>query len=240
MPAVAERSECVSRGLWFGVLALNPNDVLNPLEDFQGTSINRVPYLAYLNIIIPAITPKDRPAPGEVQGVTPVLPSPKNLKDIVGGVPGVLKGIVVDNVLPIYGALPFGSSDQPFPLLDFTIEAALAVAEVGRSEKRTLATFDQWPDIERQALLKRLQDDFRLRAGVASTVEGRAFLASREIALTQNDLDIAAALQMRRERSAKKAGGSNPVVAAIAGAAGAVVDGITQLDRLFAANPPDP
>lgn len=38
----------------------------------------------------------------------------------------------------------------------------------------------------------------------------------------------------------KKDGGGNPVVAAVNSAGNAVVGAVTQLDQLFAANPPDP
>jgi hypothetical protein len=214
--------------------------VLNLEADFKRTSINKVPYLDYLAIIIPVLLPKDRQSPEELKGVVPVIPGPKNLKDLAGGVPGVLKGIVVDNVLPIYGAQPLSGRDQPFPLLDFQIEAAFAVAESGRSEKRNLLNIDAWPDIERRVFFQKLEDDFRLRAAVASTVEGRALLARLDIRLTPNDIAIADALQVKRETAAKKKGGANPVANVVNNAGNAVVNAINQLDVLFASNPPDP
>lgn len=214
--------------------------VLDPLKDFQSTSINKVPYLDYLAIIIPAVTPKDRAAPEELKGVTPVLPSPKNLKDILGGVPGLLKGIVVDNVLPIYGAQPLSSGDQPKRTVEQLMEGVPPEPKPSPDGKYHISKIDDWPAEVRHNFLRRLEAEQRLRVAVASTVEGRELLRQREIRLSDADRQIADALQVKRENAAKKKGGGNPVVTAVNLKINEVVNAVTQLDQLFAANPPDP
>lgn len=202
--------------------------------------IRQFPRLDYLGLVIPEVVPKDRAAEGELRAVTPVLPSPKSVKDVVGGVGGVLKGIVVDNALPIMGAKPLGSGDQPYTPLMIVEEAGFAVARGARPERFKLTTFDQWPPDVREDFVLKLQNDFRLRAGVASTKEGLALIKQLQIPLSPNEMQLADALKAKRERTALKNGSGNPVVAALTGSGNAVVDAVTQLDRLFAANPPDP
>lgn len=202
--------------------------------------IRQFPRLDYLGLVIPEVLPKDRAAEGELKAVTPVLPSPKSAKDVIGGVGGVLKGIVVDNALPIFGAKPLGSGDQKYTALNVIEDASFAVAGAARPTRFKITEFEEWPEDVRFDFLLRVQNDFRLRAAVASTREGLALLRARQISLTPADLQLAQALLDKRERRPLKNGGNNPVVAAVTGSGNAVVDAITQLDRLFAANPPDP
>jgi len=213
----------------------------NPEDDLSLGENRQKFFSTAAGAIIVAVTPKDRAAEDEPKGVVPVLPSPKNLKDVIGGVPGLVKGVIVDNVLPIMGAKPLSGKDQPDnSTADALSDAAFAVAATGAPKRYLLPEFDQWPQDVQRRFLKRLVEDPNLRASVASTVEGRAIIKAREIPLTPTDDLRAAVATIGRGVAPKKKGGAAGIIKPLADAAGAITAGITALDRLFAANPPDP
>lgn len=215
------------------------NDVIaDPLK----TRVDKVQYGAIASIIANALLPHDREEKFANQPVVPKLPGLANLKDVPGGPLGIAKGIIVDNAKPIFGAQPFGKEDQPGFVEDQVGDPALAILEaIFEQQKRVkLADFDRQTLSFQRDVLSRLQKDEKFRASVASTPEGRAFLASKEIRISPRDVIGGIGASIAKSTAPKKAGGPAGIVGAVASAAGAVVAGATQVERFFAANPPDP
>lgn len=189
---------------------------------------------------IPIVTPRDRQAPEGPPNFPVKAPSvggvAKTLKTIAGGT----KSITVDQVLQIYGAQPLSGRDQvDTPAMQISDAAHGIVFREFRGRVR-LSDVGLLSDAEKQQILGNIRRDANVRQLIASTPDGQQFLSSFGIGLSVTDQIAAAALADTRAIAAKKDGGLNGIVAAQQGIGNLVVDAITALERLFAANPPDP
>jgi len=159
---------------------------------------------------------------------------------------GKLKGTMVEGSMgqsdDILGAWPAPTLAQDTSSPGKTV-TVLPLPFTGTNLVQTrleLSQFDQLAPEDRAKIVRALKRSPDIRSSLASTPEGAAFLAAQKIKLTSAEQLAASAKSIGRGVAPKKLGGAAGMIKPLADAAGAITSGITALDRLFAANPPDP
>jgi len=206
------------------------------------------------------ITPKDRDPDFVNKGAVPKLPGAANVKDLPGGPPGIVKGIIIDNAKNIFGHRPAGGGEYvPGVLDDIDILASGAVVGIvdpntfdtglratntpitDPTERRfALSQFANWPADVQENFLRAARNNPDFRARVSSTVSGASLLASEGVPIGPRGTATLAPAAVVAGVAPGRAGGASGIVQPAAVVGGAVVAGLNTVEQFFAANPPDP